>query len=136
VVSSTPRPHFTPGKDPLPLLQEAGWVPGSVWTGGNSRPHRDMIPDRPARSQSIYRLSHLAHDQEGNKLIFLSELREFPSTPCLAEKKMMTACVSMLLKSRKSLICFRACFLPGLVKDLSAPRYLFAYWSVSIQSFP
>jgi len=29
VVSSTPRPHFTPGKDPVPILQEAGWTPGS-----------------------------------------------------------------------------------------------------------
>jgi len=50
VVSSTPRPHFTPGKDPLPILQEAGWAPGRVWTGGKSRPHWDPIPDRPARS--------------------------------------------------------------------------------------
>ena len=50
MVSSTPRPHFTLGKDPVPILQEAGWAPGPVWTGGNSRPHRDSIPDRPARS--------------------------------------------------------------------------------------
>ena len=50
VVSSTPRPHFTDGKEPVPILQEAGWVPGPVWTGGKSRPHRDSIPDRPARS--------------------------------------------------------------------------------------
>ena len=28
VVSSTPRPHFTPGKDPVPILQEAEWAPG------------------------------------------------------------------------------------------------------------
>ena len=61
VVSSTPRPHFTPGKDPVPNLQEAGWAPGSVWTGGKSRPHRDSMPDRPARSQSLYRLSYRAH---------------------------------------------------------------------------
>ena len=47
---STPRPHFTPGKDPVPILQEAGWAPGPVWTGGKSRPHRDSIPDRPACS--------------------------------------------------------------------------------------
>jgi hypothetical protein len=46
VVSSTLRPHFTPGKDPVPILQEAGWTPGPVWTGGKSRPHRDSIPDR------------------------------------------------------------------------------------------
>jgi len=41
VVSSKPRPHFTPGKDPVPILQEAGWAPGSVWAGGKSHPHRD-----------------------------------------------------------------------------------------------
>ena len=40
------------GKEPVPILQEAGWAPGPVWTGGKSRPHRDSIPDRPARSQS------------------------------------------------------------------------------------
>ena len=61
VVSSTPRPHFTPGKEPVPILQEAGWAPGPVWKGGKSRPHRDSIPDRPARSQSLYRLSYPAH---------------------------------------------------------------------------
>jgi len=38
------------GKDLVPILQEAGWAPGPVWTGGKSRPHRDSIPDRPARS--------------------------------------------------------------------------------------
>jgi len=48
VVSNTPRPNFTPGKDTLPILQEAGWAPGPVWTGGKSRPYRDSIPDRPA----------------------------------------------------------------------------------------
>ena len=61
VVSGTPRPHFTPGKVPVPILQEAGWAPGLVWTGGKSRPHRDSIPDRPARSQPLYWLSYLAH---------------------------------------------------------------------------
>ena len=45
VVSSTPQPHFTHRKDPVPILQEAGWPPGPVWTGGKSRPHRDSIPD-------------------------------------------------------------------------------------------
>jgi len=40
VVSSTPRPHFTTGKDPVPIVQEAGWAPGPVWTDGKSRPHR------------------------------------------------------------------------------------------------
>ena len=64
VVSSTPRPHFTPGKDPVPILQEAGWAPGPVWTGGKSRSHRDSILDRPIRSQSLYRLSYRAHNSD------------------------------------------------------------------------
>ena len=61
MVSSTPRPHFIPGKDPVPILQGAGWASGPVWTSGKSSPHRDSIPDRPARSQSLYRLSYPAH---------------------------------------------------------------------------
>ena len=61
VVSPTHRPHFTLRKDPVPILQEAGWAPWPFWTGGKSRPHRDSIPDRPARSQSLYRLSYRAH---------------------------------------------------------------------------
>ena len=54
VVSSTPQPHFTARKDPVPILQEPGWAPGPVWTGGKSRPHRDSILDRPARRQSLH----------------------------------------------------------------------------------
>jgi len=50
VVSSMHQPHFTPGRDPVPILQEAGWAPGPVWMGGKSRPNRDSIPDSPARS--------------------------------------------------------------------------------------
>jgi len=61
VVSSTPRPHFTPGRTRYPFYRRLGVPPGPVWTGGKSRPHRDSIPDRPARSQSLYRLSCPAH---------------------------------------------------------------------------
>ena len=35
----------------------------------------------------------------------------------------MTTRVSIYLKWRASLICFRACFLPGRAKYLSAPQY-------------
>jgi len=51
VVSSTPRPYFTPEKDPVPIVQEAGWAPGPVWTEEKSRPTGIRSPDRPARSQ-------------------------------------------------------------------------------------
>ena len=57
--------------------------------------------------------------------MFLSEWREFPSAPCLAGKKktLMTPRVPNLLNSRASLPFFRAFFLPGRAKDLSATRY-------------
>ena len=57
-VSVRPRPLFTPGKEPVPIVQEAGWAPGPVWTGAeNLAPTGIRSPDRPARSQSLYRLS-------------------------------------------------------------------------------
>ena len=59
--AASPGRTLPPGKDPVPILQEAGWTPGPIWTGGKSRPHRDSIPDCPARSQSLYRLSYLIH---------------------------------------------------------------------------
>ena len=32
VVNATPRP-LNSGNDPVPIVQEVGWVPGPVWTG-------------------------------------------------------------------------------------------------------
>ena len=57
---STPRPgRFTPGKDPVPIVQEAGWSLGPVWTDAeNLAPTGIRSPDRPSRSQSLYRLSY------------------------------------------------------------------------------
>ena len=31
----SPR-RFTPRKDPVPIVQGTGWVPGSVWTGAEN----------------------------------------------------------------------------------------------------
>ena len=50
-VSVTPRPLFTPGKEPVPIIQKARWAPGPVWTGEkNLAPTGIRSPDRPARS--------------------------------------------------------------------------------------
>ena len=57
-----PRPLFTPGKEPVPIVQEAGWAPGPVWTGAeNLTPIGIRSPERPACSQSLYRLSYQVH---------------------------------------------------------------------------
>ena len=63
VVSSTPGPHCTPGKDPVPILQEAGWVPGPVWMGRKSCLNRDSILDHrytnwATRPTNIYIYKH------------------------------------------------------------------------------
>ena len=45
---SAPRPgRFTPGKDPVPIVQEVGWAPGPVWMGAeNLAPTGIRSPDR------------------------------------------------------------------------------------------
>jgi hypothetical protein len=41
--------RFTPGKDPVPIVQEAGWATGLVWTcAKNFAPTGIRSPDRPA----------------------------------------------------------------------------------------
>ena len=59
---STPRPgRFTTGKDLVPIVQEAGWAPGTVWTGAENLTHPPTVirsPERPARIKSLYRLSY------------------------------------------------------------------------------
>jgi hypothetical protein len=59
---SAPRPgSFTPGKNPVRIVQEAGWASEPVWTcAKNVAPTGIRSPDRPARSQSLYRLSYPA----------------------------------------------------------------------------
>jgi hypothetical protein len=55
-----PHPdRFTPGNDPVPIVQEAGWAPGPVWTGTeNLTPTGIRSPDHPARSELLYRLRY------------------------------------------------------------------------------
>ena len=54
---STLRPgRFTPGKAPVPIVQEADWTRGPVRK--ISPPPGIRSPDRPARSESLYRLSY------------------------------------------------------------------------------
>ena len=51
--------HFTPGKNPVSIVKEARWAPGPVWMGAENLAHTGIrSPDRPARSESLYRLSY------------------------------------------------------------------------------
>ena len=66
----------TPGKDPAPLVQEAGWASGPVWTGAEIlAPIGIRSPDRPARRQSLYRLRYPAHGNCNTSLLKQYSLR-------------------------------------------------------------
>ena len=51
---SAPRPsRSTPGKDPVPIVQEAVWAPRPVWTGAEYLTHTGIrSPNRQDRSES------------------------------------------------------------------------------------
>jgi len=76
-LASRPDRSLPPGKDPVPIVQEAVWVTGPVWTSAeNLVPTGIRSPDRPARSQSLYRLSYRAHERQYSTLR-LFELRDW-----------------------------------------------------------
>jgi hypothetical protein len=75
---SASRPsRFITGKDPVPIVREAAWAPGPVWTGAENLAFNSIqFPDRPARSQSLYRLRYPAHycAVVGNKTVYIREI--------------------------------------------------------------
>jgi len=60
------RSLFTPRKDPVSFVQEAGWAPGSFWKGDENLALIGIrSPDSPARIQSLYRMSYPAQWLDG-----------------------------------------------------------------------
>ena len=81
-----------------------GWVGSRAGLDGRKiSPHRDSIPDRPARSQSLYRLSYPAHTQwkcNINVLVF---------------------CIAWSRNNSVDLVTMRSGFrIPARVKDFSS----------------
>jgi hypothetical protein len=64
-----PQPLSTPGKDPVPIVKEAGWNPGPGWTGAeNLVPRCIRSPNHPTRSQStpdVLVTSPIAQPEDG-----------------------------------------------------------------------
>jgi hypothetical protein len=88
--SVMPRPLFTPRKDPAPIVQEAGWAPGPVWTGAeNLAPTKIQSLDCPARRQSLYQPHYPAHS---NSYMF-TQTPSFVKMQVLREV-MLCCCVS------------------------------------------
>jgi hypothetical protein len=56
---ATPQLLYPRERDPVPIVQKAGWDSGTALMGPeNLAPTEFRSPDRPARTESLYRLSY------------------------------------------------------------------------------
>ena len=67
-----PRLLFTPGKDPVPIVQEAGWAPGPVWTGAENL--------SPTGIRSLDRMKMVVHSNVTEQTVFRSVADRYTST--------------------------------------------------------
>jgi hypothetical protein len=68
MVNVTPRALYPRGRVPALIVREVGWAPGSVWTDvENLAPAGIRFPDRPAPSESLYRLSYPCPRRAGGR---------------------------------------------------------------------
>ena len=59
VENATARPLYPRERDPIPVIQKDEWAPEAVRAGAeNLAPTGIRSPDRPARSESLYRLRY------------------------------------------------------------------------------
>ena len=59
MVKANPQPLYPQERDTVAIVEEAKWAPGPVWAGAeNITPTSIRSPDRPAHSESLYRLRH------------------------------------------------------------------------------
>ena len=90
----------------------------------NNHCEETLKPRKSVHGPGVYTGTDKSLARPGRKQTNVSvrmALISFDALPC-RKNNLMTAHVSMLLKSRASLTCFRTCFLPVRAKDLSAPR--------------
>jgi hypothetical protein len=98
---------FTPGKDLVPIVQEAGWAPGPVWTcAKNLAPTGIRSPDRPARSQSLpgplsrkVRIKLRIYLQDEERLVGCCQLQEVSRRWLKLLKCDMTSFLCLILKT-------------------------------------
>ena len=58
-VNATPRPLYPKERHSVPIVQEAGWVSGPIFTKAENLTSTEIrYPASPARSESLYRLRY------------------------------------------------------------------------------
>jgi hypothetical protein len=72
VVSTMPWLHYSWERDPVPILQEAGWASGLVWLSlENLIATGFQTLDCPAHNESLYQLHYPScHKSEGSDVYF------------------------------------------------------------------
>jgi hypothetical protein len=99
-----PRPLSTPEKNPVPIVQEAGWAPGPVWKSAENLAASGIrSPDRPARSKSLYRLSYPAHI-----LAIRSALKEILSRNMVSNSKIFNITLEWKVQEKNVLIILKS----------------------------
>jgi hypothetical protein len=94
---------FTPRKDPVPIVQEAGWTSGPVWMCAKTLTHTGIrSSDCPAHSQSLYQLS-------------------YPSPPCNTGETEMLVMYEIFMAVKPNFVNFRVMTLGGY-KCFREPR--------------
>ena len=59
VVNATPLPLYPRERNPVPIIQDAGWSSGPIWIGAEKLALIGIqFPDLPVRIESLYRLSY------------------------------------------------------------------------------
>jgi hypothetical protein len=109
MVNATSRPLYPQERDSVPIVQQAGWVPGPVWTGAaNLAPTGIRSPGRPDRNKSLYRLSCPGGESETgtgftqNTSLFLVSI----VPPMLQTHRLLNTALTKM-KSRRSVLTFK-----------------------------
>jgi len=108
-----PWQHLTPGKDPVPTVQEAGWASGPVWTGAENLAQPGFDPQtiqpvgshyadyttQPTKAYVPYEISGLALTTMGLKephiclLVIISLISFLKKQGCVGFPICMCVCV-------------------------------------------
>ena len=71
VVNATPWLLY-PGKDLVPIVEEAEWAPGLTWMGAeNLAPSGIRSPEHPVGSKSLYRLHYPGQHTQSQQVSFI-----------------------------------------------------------------
>jgi hypothetical protein len=93
VVNSTPQPLYPLEREPVLIVQEAGWASGPVRTGvENLAPTGIQSPGRPAHGESLYLLHYLIC------VYMLSNCRRVFETPCRERCLSLKLCYCIAMK--------------------------------------